>query len=68
MGHIKIIKITIIIRLNNLAVTFHEMALLVHRFHVELELKMLVFVEGETGRKTPRSKEENLNQRVTPDP
>ena len=68
MGHIKIIKILIIIRLNNLAVTFHEMALLVHRFQVGLELKMLVFVDGETGRKTPRSKEENLNQRVTPDP
>ena len=44
---------------------FHEVALLVHYFQVELDFGMLVFVKGgkpEDPGKNPRSKDENQQQ------
>ena len=44
---------------------FHEVALLVHYFQVELDFGMLVFVTGgkpEDPGKNPRSKDENQQQ------
>ena len=46
---------------------FHEVALLVHYFQVELDFGMLVFVTGGGGKpedpgKNPRSKDENQQQ------
>ena len=52
----------------------HELALLVHCFQVELEFKMLVFVEGgnrRTRRKTLGTRKrtnKKLNLHVTPGP
>ena len=54
--------------------SFSELALLVHCFQVELEFKMLVFVEGgnrRTRRKTFGTRKrtnEKLNLHVTPGP